>query len=203
MLSQRGFRLLKQHKREFKMGRSEFVAILEAKGIPLFEPVIDFQVRFGGYRIPWNGMLGICFPAEIALEPSSPTHVIRDDVHYFECDLNLACEFTFIDQAGIPCIGAHRHPVAESIENLIEYIAYVREEAENKGWSCIQGYRLDTNRGRKFMAEIEPTLNQVSEVSDRYQQILRTDEILYLKRGISGNELYVSKEVAKDFGRRK
>ena len=58
MLSQLGFDYLKRHKRQFKMARADVVDVLQRSGVPLFEPVIDFQLRFGGCRIAEDFVFG-------------------------------------------------------------------------------------------------------------------------------------------------
>lgn len=95
MLSQLGFDYLKRHKRQFKMARTDVVEVLQRSGISLFEPVIDFQVQFGGCRIEEDFVFGLFYPDSDGQNPVSPETEEWDGEIRFGCSVRNSLQIRF------------------------------------------------------------------------------------------------------------
>lgn len=199
MLNQRGYRFLKECNRRFRMTRRETCGVLERHGIASFEAVIDFQCRFGGYDLDEDVTLGLCFPAATGVTPNSPSIEDRNGTIYFDCVLPTLCQIHFqIDESGT--YFEDGSPAAESVDNLIQHYAYLHHVEWRREWTHISQDRLATKRFQGFFDESK--LSIVSEASDAYRQVLRNEEMLYIKEP-NYCRLFVTPELAKMVGHRK
>lgn len=186
------YRYLKRGGRVFRMTRDEVVAVLTQADAPLCEPVIDFQVRFGGYN--WIDLtFGLFFPDGLGLKPTTPNVSSRDGRQFFECaHRNISQIHYEIDEAGQ--IYEDYRPSAESFESLIAHHAYVETLLSQQDWKHIPEYRLATKRFQGFLDESQ--LTKVPQASDAYRQVLRADDMVCIRFG-EHSHLYVTPDRAK------
>lgn len=199
MLSQLGFDYLKRHKRQFKMARADVVDVLQRSGVPLFEPVIDFQLRFGGCRIAEDFVFGLFYPDSDGQKPVSPQTEEWDGETRFVCSVRNSVQmWLHINEHGT--YFEDRVPHAESVENLIAHYAWVDRTLTRENWTHISQDRLTTKRYEGFLDESQ--LAVVPEASDAYRQVLRNDRMLYIK--VPGwPRLFVKPELARQVGHKK
>ena len=184
-LSSRASSYLRKSKREeFALTESEIRNIFLNNGAPCFEPLIEFQQRFGGY-IFYAGLAPIKFSvlkggggyprsnytATIEFEESG----LASPQYYSDCaDTNYQMQF-FLDENGM--YYEDYEPVAASFEKVIEHLPLWEEMNFTQGLELIfRDHRLKTaDVDRKL--ELEP----ISEASDQYTRWFR-NEFIYMKQ---------------------
>lgn len=99
--------------------RARIVALLEAEGVPVFEPLVAFQERYGGLEFGWL-LLGIEDDGVRAFGYDD-----EDGHYYFYCadDITSAPVNFFLDEEGTFYVGTY--PIAERFETYVEWYALV------------------------------------------------------------------------------
>lgn len=137
------------------MERSSIVAALEQAGLPVFEPIVAFQQRFGGitYRVKGRrgkSLLGLFQPELYGFTPDSRRY-------YFKCYTHGIAQLGFyLGQDGTMYVDERFSApvaIASSIEKYLESEALVNEliDLSFKWWSPLGQVAQDDTRLRKWL----------------------------------------------------
>lgn len=185
-LSHRAKRMLERGTRYPHPGdRVTIVACLEREGWPVFEPVVEFEERFGGveYHIYGDGReglrLGLVLPMWNAATGTSETGTsgwVENGRYYFECAhpfVACPCELQ-IDQDGALC--ADFQPIASTVERHVESDAVLDELGyEQDRWLWLL-FGVKRARDRQVDENLQRLgLSLVPEATDAYTTWWRDD----------------------------
>jgi hypothetical protein len=166
--------------------RTELEDFFIGQNIPLFEPVVDFGVRYSGFTLQTKAKKRDAFSASLVssqnLKKNQPYEFEREGENYlFFCGNHETAQFYFyIDQLGQFCSGSHTEAnvLSSSFEIEVEQYAYrneISEWIESPFYAPEQTIDLDKILSAEF--EIVP------ECSDGYNSWFVSDTIV-IQRGV-------------------
>jgi hypothetical protein len=164
--------------------RAAIVAALEREGLPVFEPVVCFQQRYGGlvqYAILEPIYFGLIHHRPRgSIDPDTIVANEDEGAWYFQCaDTRYQMDFE-LDQDGTYFeAGAH----ASSFDKFIEDAAQLNKLASDKSW-----VRLSEDETLRLDSPDMPTrlgLTRIEAASDCYTTWWRSDETILRVRGDS------------------
>lgn len=181
ILSKRAADFLQKSEREsLLMTESEIRQTFNNNNAPIFEPLIDFQLKFGGY-IFYAGLASIKFSLLKGVggypKPSMTAIVEFEESesqppkYFFDCAITLYQMQFFLDEDGI--YYEDYKAKASSFSKKIEHLAIWSEIDNRKDFELIFRDRiLKTNNVDK-----ELKLNPLPEASDQYTRWFKNENI--------------------------
>jgi hypothetical protein len=188
-LSERAQQMLEQGIRHpCRIERTQILAALQQADLPVFEPIVAFQQRFGGieYRVKGSshGMSFNLFQKDASPQerlPEISAFTGESQRYFFECGEHRVAQFGFyLDQEGTLYVDERfSSPVAiaSSVEKYIESDAMVNEliDLPFTCWSPLGIVAQGENEFKKRLALLE--LPVIGEASDQYTTWWGNDRI--------------------------
>lgn len=184
-LSKRAFDFLQRSERHpYQLTEADIRQVFIANDAPVFEPLIDFQQRYGGY-VFYAGLAPIKFgllKGQGGYPQSSNTAIIEFErsefevpVYFFDCaTTNYQMQF-FLDEQGI--YYEDFEATASSFDKTVEHLALWDEMNLQKDYELVfRNRRLPINNIEK---ELE--LDLIVEASDQYT-LWFGNEFIYMKQ---------------------
>ena len=193
--SKRASDFLQKSKRESSLlTESEIRQIFNDNNAPIFEPLIDFQKRFGGF-IFYAGLAPIKFSlikGEGGYPKSSKTAIVEFEEsetaspkYFFDCATTLYQMQFFLDEQGV--YYEDYEAKASSFAKTVEHLALWDEMRNRKDFELVFRDRLLKNSD----IDKELKLDLLSEASDQYT-LWFSNEYIYMQQWQGQTTLVVS-----------
>lgn len=194
-LSKRASNFLQKSKREgSQLTESEIRQTFNDNNAPIFEPLIDFQQRFGGF-IFYAGLAPIKFSlikGEGGYPKSSKTAIVEFEEpesaspkYFFDCATTLYQMQFFLDEQGV--YYEDYEAKASSFAKTVEHLALWDEMRNRKDFELVFRDRLL----KTSEIDKELKLDLVSEASDQYT-LWFSNEFIYMQQWQGQTTLIVS-----------
>lgn len=186
--------LLKSKRENSQLTDSEIRKIFDYNNAPVFEPLIDFQQKFGGF-IFYAGLAPISFSivkGEGGYPKSTKTAIVKFEEsessspkYFFDCATTLYQMQFFLDENGV--YYEDYEAKASCFDKTVEHLALWEEMRNRKDFELLFRDRvLKTNQLDK-----ELKLDLLPEASDKYT-LWFSNEHIYMQQWQGQTTLFVS-----------
>jgi hypothetical protein len=199
-LSKRAQEFLDKSERDtFPITREEIISIFKENNAPIFEPLIDFQLNYGGYTF-YAGLVSIrftLFQGDGGYPERSNTAVIEFDepltqfsnYHFYCAITDYQSRFT-LDEYGR--YYEEFEPLAESFSKLIEQLSIWDKVSLLEGYSeFLMKNEANNYKQEQIIKNMEVSI--IPEASDSFTQWFK-NEFLYLTRRKDGIRIITNDE---------